>query len=55
MRVKILQNLYLHQALECSHGDQIKSGGGEGGLFHKHIKFKSGFKMIFAELPELAP
>ena len=37
--------------LACSLGDQFKSGGGEGGLFHEDITFKSGDTMTFAELP----
>ena len=37
--------------LACSLGDQFKSGGGEGGLFHLDITFKSGATMTFAELP----
>ena len=37
--------------LACSLGDQFKSGGGEGGLFHEVLPFKSGAKMTFAEIP----
>jgi hypothetical protein len=33
-----------------SHGDQFKSGEGEGGLFDD-VRFKSGTTMTFAELP----
>jgi hypothetical protein len=32
-------------------GDQFKSGGGEGGLFHEDITLESGVTMTFAELP----
>ena len=37
--------------LACSLGGQFKSGGGEGGLFHEDITFKSGVTMTFAEIP----
>ncbi len=34
--------------LACSLGDQFKSGGGEGGLFHEDITLESGVTMTSA-------
>ena len=43
--------LFKKFTLTSSLGDQFKSGGGEGGLFHKHITLESGVTKTFAELP----
>jgi IS30 family transposase len=44
-------HLFKKLTLTSSLGDQFKSGGGEGGLFHEDITFKSGVTVTFAELP----
>ncbi len=44
-------HLFKNLALKSSPGDQFKSSGGEGGLFHLGIVFESGITMTFAELP----
>ena len=46
-KIHLVEKLTLTRSL----GDQFKSDGGEGGLFHEEITFKSGVTMIFAELP----
>ena len=43
-------HLFKKLTLACSLGDQFKSGGGEGGLFHEDITFKSSVTMTYAEL-----
>ena len=41
--------------LARSLGDQLKSGGGNGGLFHQAITFASGFAMHFVDQPKGLP
>ena len=45
-KIHLVKKLTLMRSL----GDQFKSGGGEGGLFHEDIAFKSGATMTFEEL-----
>ena len=45
-KIHLVKKLTLPRFLD----DQFKAGGGEGGLFHKDITFKSGATMAFAEL-----
>jgi hypothetical protein len=44
-------HLFKKLPLACSLGDQFKSVGGEGGLFHEDLKLESGVTMTFEELP----
>ena len=46
-KIHLFEKLTLTRSL----GDQFKSGGGEGGLFHEDITLESGVTMTFAELP----
>jgi hypothetical protein len=48
-KIHLVEKLTLTRSL----GDQFKSGGGEGGLFHEDITFRSGVTMTFAELPQV--